>query len=397
MANGAFVIANVIKFEGDPSDIIWKHPIENFNTTSQLVVDETHEALFVVNGQAADLFGPGARPLQTGNIPILSKLINLPTGGETPFPCKVFFVRKVHSMNIPWGLQEQEAIAFEDGRYHFLLNMRMSGKMTMSIIDVRKFLLKGAGFVNVMSPDDLQELFCGIIAKYVKKYMAKAVIQCRMSYFEISAHLDEISDLTLEMLRPIFDDYGVSIEFFAITATTIPSAEMEAVSAAKARRAEMDIVGYDWTMERQAEIALAFANNQGTMGAVGGAIGGMMVGGAMGSVVQDVVGEVMGPNWGKKDNAESALFEARQQPVPASPMQDFDISMFDDPLPKQTPQQPASEQYSAGGFCFQCGAPLVPGAAFCSKCGARQAKQCPSCGTPLASDALFCHKCGSKV
>ena len=48
-------IAEVIKFEGPQDALVWKFPVEDFNATSQLIVDETHEALLVVNGNA-DLF-----------------------------------------------------------------------------------------------------------------------------------------------------------------------------------------------------------------------------------------------------------------------------------------------------------------------------------------------------
>ena len=56
-------IAEVIKFEGPQDALVWKFPIEDFNATSQLIVDETHEALLVVNGNAADLFTAGRRTL----------------------------------------------------------------------------------------------------------------------------------------------------------------------------------------------------------------------------------------------------------------------------------------------------------------------------------------------
>lgn len=52
-------IAEVIKYEGDNSTFIWKHPLEDFNSLTQLVVHESQEAIFMMNGQALDLFGPG--------------------------------------------------------------------------------------------------------------------------------------------------------------------------------------------------------------------------------------------------------------------------------------------------------------------------------------------------
>lgn len=87
-------IAEVIKFEGPQDALVWKFPIEDFNATSQLIVDETHEALLVVNGNAADLFTAGRRTLSVPNIPIARTLIEIPTGGNSPFPCKVFFINK---------------------------------------------------------------------------------------------------------------------------------------------------------------------------------------------------------------------------------------------------------------------------------------------------------------
>ena len=70
-------IIDVIKYEGNNDIFIWKHPAEDFNTLSQLIVHESQEAVLFLNGQALDLFGPGRYTLHTQNIPLLSKLINL--------------------------------------------------------------------------------------------------------------------------------------------------------------------------------------------------------------------------------------------------------------------------------------------------------------------------------
>ena len=52
-------IADIIKYEGDNSTFIWKHPCEDFNSLTQLIVHESQEAIFFMNGQALDLFGAG--------------------------------------------------------------------------------------------------------------------------------------------------------------------------------------------------------------------------------------------------------------------------------------------------------------------------------------------------
>ena len=74
-------IQQVVKYEGDNSTFIWKHPAEDFNTNSQLIVHESQEAIFFLNGQPLDLFGSGKYTLESENIPLLRHIINIPTGG----------------------------------------------------------------------------------------------------------------------------------------------------------------------------------------------------------------------------------------------------------------------------------------------------------------------------
>ena len=69
-------IAEIIKYEGDNDTFIWKHPCEDFNSLSQLIVHESQEAIFFMNGQALDLFGAGRYTLETQNVPILGKFLN---------------------------------------------------------------------------------------------------------------------------------------------------------------------------------------------------------------------------------------------------------------------------------------------------------------------------------
>ena len=93
-------IASVIKYEGDNSTFIWKHPCEDFNTSSQLIVHESQEAIFFLNGQALDLFGPGRYTLETENIPKIGKLLNRTTGDISPFHCEVYFINRAEQMSV---------------------------------------------------------------------------------------------------------------------------------------------------------------------------------------------------------------------------------------------------------------------------------------------------------
>lgn len=279
-------LSEVIQFRGSPDALVWKYPEENFNTTSQLIVDETHEALLVLNGNAADLFRGGRHTLTTANIPLLSKLINIPTGGKSAFPCKVYYVNKVHQMDIQWGTQS--AIPLEDPLYEIFMHIMLRGSISVSVKDTRKFLLKLVGFRDSFDAKNLVQRFRGIIVSHVKDAVSKIMINGQLSYFMISANLFEISQVVAERITQVFDEYGVSVEFFNIEAIEAPEKDLQVVSAAKEARASRLIQGYTWQEERQMMIAEKFAANEGTMGTMGGAMGGAMGGIVMGNTISEV-------------------------------------------------------------------------------------------------------------
>ena len=83
-------LASVIKYEGDNETLVWKHPIEDFNLGSQLIVHESQEAIFFRDGQALDLFGAGRYTLETQQLPLLEKLYHLPSDTEATFHAEVY-------------------------------------------------------------------------------------------------------------------------------------------------------------------------------------------------------------------------------------------------------------------------------------------------------------------
>lgn len=395
-------ISQIIEFKGSPDVLVWKHPEENFNTTSQLIVDPTHEALLVLNGNAADLFGEGRHTLTTSNIPFLRKIIEIPTGGQTAFPCKVYFINKVHQMDLLWGTKD--AIPLEDPLYDIFLHVMIHGSLSYSIIDSRKFLLKFAGLRDTLSAEQVVSKFRGIISKHVKDCVSKIMIHGKLSYFMISANLLDISDVLQERIGEILEDYGIGIEFFNVEAISVPKEDYDAVSNAKERRTSRLIEGYTWQEERQMMIAEKFAGNEGTMGSFGSMMGGAMGGMVMGNTISDV--------------ARNALSMDR---IPASaPPKDvsgikpakgvnslsdqsmFDISGFmktgakgDETKQKQDEKAQVSSLGGGRKFCSECGNSLEGGAKFCSECGKKvESNTCPGCGSTVKAGMKFCSECG---
>ncbi len=150
-------IAEVIKYEGDNSTFIWKHPSEDFNCFTQLIVHESQEAIFFMNGQALDLFGPGRYTLETQNIPIIGKLLNRVTGDQSPFHCEVYFINKTEQMGIKWGTDSK--VQYIDPTYGFPISIGVSGEMSLRAEDSRKLLLKLVGTENFLGQQKLTMLF----------------------------------------------------------------------------------------------------------------------------------------------------------------------------------------------------------------------------------------------
>jgi len=406
-------ISQVITFQGSPDQLVWKYPDENVTTTSQLIVDETHEALMVVNGTAADLFGPGTRTLSLPNIPIANKITSIPTGGVNPFPCKIFYVNKVHHLDLMWGTQGP--IAVEDPDYQIFLHVMLHGTVAISVGDTRKFLLKLVGFRKEFQPEDIVTNFRGLISSHVKDCISKIMINGKIGYFQMNANLMEVSGVVQERLTQIFDEYGIVIQYFNIESIEVPEKDYDMVKEAKERRAGRIIEGYSWQEEQQMDIARTFAGNEGSMGAMGGMMGGMMGGAMMGGTISELARTAMSadriPNQAPPHDVRSAspmdaingqnvrqMMSQGAMAAPAQPqktafpdMGGFDVDS-DFNAPANNPQPVAG-----GTFCPNCGRPTTPDQKFCPGCGNALAKTCPGCGSPVESDARFCSRCGTKL
>lgn len=149
-------IVDVIKYEGDNNSFIWKYPGEDFNTLSQLIVHESQEALLFLNGQALDLFGPGRHTLHTSNIPLLNKIINIPTGGESPFHCEVYFINKTEQMAIKWGVGEVNFLDPTHNDYAFKIGA--SGEMSLRVNDSRKIIVKLVGTETILNQETVKNI-----------------------------------------------------------------------------------------------------------------------------------------------------------------------------------------------------------------------------------------------
>ena len=96
-------IVSVVKYDGNPDVFAWKYPDSELGTWTQLIVNESQQAILFKGGQALDVFEAGRHTLSTNNIPFLETIINLPFGGQSPFSAEVWFVSKQFNLDVKWG------------------------------------------------------------------------------------------------------------------------------------------------------------------------------------------------------------------------------------------------------------------------------------------------------
>ena len=218
-------ISEIIKYEGDNGTFIWKHPCEDFNTTTQLIVHESQEAIFFSNGQALDLFGPGRHTLKTQNIPLIKHLLNIPTGGETPFHCEVYFVNLTDKMAIKWGTDSK--IQYVEPSYNFPISIGASGEMTLSVQDSRKLLIKLVGTERILERQQLVDFFRAFINTRVKVYIAQEMKRSKIKIFEIDENLETFSNNIKSLLLEDFLNYGISLKNFFVTTIVKPEGDTQ--------------------------------------------------------------------------------------------------------------------------------------------------------------------------
>ncbi|MDO4492744.1 MAG: SPFH domain-containing protein [Clostridia bacterium] len=385
-------IQQVIKYEGDNSTFVWKHPAEDFNTNSQLIVHESQEAIFFLNGQPRDLFGSGKYTLETANIPLLRRFINIPTGGVSAFHCEVYFINKTEQMAIPWGTDSK--VQYMDPVYGFPLSVGAGGEMSLRVADSQKLLIKLVGTESVLSRERLFSYFRAVLMSRVKTYIAQTMKTGEIGIFEVDERLDEFSEALKEKLLPDFAEYGIALERFFVTRIVKPEGDVQYekfrdlhfrkyadIAEAKLRQQvgvidqqtlaqrmviesegmaqKRKIEGYTYQQERGFDVAERLAQNEGAGNFSSAGIGlGMMagVGGAVGSSI-------------------GGIFKDAFSGV-----------------------QPMDTEQTADAFCEECGAKLIAGMAFCDSCGhpVPGPARCGNCGYVFERPGKFCPKCGTK-
>ena len=221
-------LASVIKYEGDADTLVWKHPIEDFNMGSQLIVHESQEAIFFRDGQALDLFSAGRYTLETQQLPILEKLYTLPTDTESTFHSEIYFFNLIHQMAIKWGTPEK--INFLEPMTGAPISLGARGILNFRIANARKLLLKLVGTGGKLSRQDLmadgeghiKNYFRSLIQLTVSTNLANIITEEKLDILQLDQQKMRLSASMLNALQNSFEEYGLVITEFLIMGVMLP-------------------------------------------------------------------------------------------------------------------------------------------------------------------------------
>lgn len=277
------------------------------------------------NGQVAEIFGPGRHDLKTENIPVLRRLLNIPTGGVSPFHCEVYYINKSIPMDLKWGTPDQ--VIAMDPQFHILIHAGANGGMGVQIGDSQKFLVSFNGTNREFTTESLTSYFREMIVTRVKSQLTTLLSQ--VSFTIANAHLNEISAAMQEVLGEEMAEFGVKLVKFFVSGIRLADEDYQKIQSAlsdasalgissMAEKQRMDLLGYNWTDERMAEIAREYAKNPGSANNVGGMMAQMPLAFGFGQMLRGAAKPLMDQAFSQPPKAFGG-----QQSAPAAPASPF--------------------------------------------------------------------------
>lgn len=356
-------IIDVVKWDARADELAHKHKETELSTWTQLIVNESQEALLYRGGAMDGPFGPGRHTLKTENIPGITALMKLPFG-RSPFTAEVWFVNRSIALDVPWSTEP--AIQLMDPLHRILVPVLAEGQYGVQVEHSRKFVVKLVGTMPEFSQAQLRSYLRGMILAIAKSAIAREIVRKRISFLEVSTQLVELSQAIRAALQVELADFGLRLVNFFVSSIHVAENDPSVVRLrdALSRRAEMEIIGYNYQQERSLDVLAAAAANEGASHALMDAGIGLAAGVAAGGAI--------GRGFG-------ALADSLQTPA----------------------AQPVTVPVAASGptACSGCGADLAPADRFCSECGTPVSPParsfCSGCGVEIKPSAKFCAACGT--
>lgn len=346
---------------------------------AQLIVQENQSAVFFRDGKALDTFGPGRHTLTTMNVPLLTSLLSIPFGGQSPFTASVVFIARHTFQDMKWGTKEP--IPFRDSEL-YMVRLRAFGKYSFRVADPQLFVGSVVGTRGLVSTQQLGEYLRDIIVSRLNDLLGENL----KTVFDLPAYYDELAAGVKARVAEDFSKQGLELVDMLISAITPPEEVQKKID----ERASMSALG-DMNRYMQYKAAESMPDAAKQPGGAAGQGMGLGMGFGFGQMMANSIGGQGQQQGGQQQGGQGGGAATQMVPCPKCGTANPAGAKFCQNCGASTqPQQAATVE------CPNCHAHVQAGVKFCNNCGqSMEPKACKNCNNPLPPGAKFCGNCGT--
>src|SRR6266404_5310448 len=225
----------VLEWLDDSSNtMLYRFPVrdQEIKNGAQLIVRESQAAVFVHEGQIADVFGPGRYTVDGGNTPILTKLGAWKYGFNSPFKAEVYFVNTKQFTDLKWGTSNP--VMMRDADFG-MVRLRAFGIYSIRVTEPRSFIKEIAGTNARFVTEDIE----GQLKRTLVGGFSDALGESKIAALDLASNYDELSKFVRTKLNDDFKAYGLELTKFVIENISLP----QEVETAMDKRTSMGVIG----------------------------------------------------------------------------------------------------------------------------------------------------------
>ena len=291
--------------ESGDGTLAWRFPVADreIQYGASLTVRESQMAVFVNEGQVADVFGPGTYKLTTQTLPVLTYLKNWDKLFQSPFKSDVYFFSTRQQIDRRWGTSQPVTIRDKD---FGAVRLRAFGNYAFRVADPKRFHTEISGTRERYTVEDLDGQLRGVLLQHI----SDAVAASGVPFLDLAANQVMFAARLREATAPAFAALGLQLELVTLQNVSLP----EELQKVLDQKIGMGMVGNDMGRFMQYQTAQAIPQ----MAAAAGQGGGSIAGDAMGLGAGVALGQVLAQQLGQGLQGGTG---AAPQAAPAAPAQ----------------------------------------------------------------------------
>lgn len=287
--------------------LAWRFPMADMEIQNggSLTVRESQIAVFVNEGQVADVFGPGMYKLTTQTLPVLTYLKNWDKLFESPFKSDVYFFSTRQQVDQKWGTPQPITVRDKD---FGAVRLRAFGNYSFRINDAKLFHTEISGTRDAYMVADLDGQLRGLVLQNI----SNAIASSGVPFLDLAANQIQFAQALATQLVPEFAKIGIKLETITVQNVSLP----EELQKILDQKIGMGMVGNDMGKFMQYQTAQAipkFAEGAGSGGGIAGDAMGLGAGVALGQVLAQNLAQGLGQGI----PAAAGAAGQQQQPVVA--------------------------------------------------------------------------------